>query len=252
MKRSKELFEYLKQHGMYTRGAGEEVESAPAGQASGPETPLSEASTRQEPPRRARKPRKESRPAAGGRRARSFGDRTLQLTYNNLALGGVFFASLLVLCYFLGFSQGIGDFNDREHQIRMDTIRGNAAEPGGPEDLASADRGNPTGDPAEDPAVHRGFLDDQRVVWSVRVYTANASSRVYAEEQVNFLSKRGYDARITEQGERVIVHVGRFDRSDSEEARNLLDRLRELKAEYPETGEPYFPYEKAYIEEIRP
>jgi len=283
MRRSKELFEYLSQHGMYTRDPGDPAERVePPEIDEAPAAPKTRQSKRRgtpdaadplptvgpKPRRRPKKTAALSRPpspgsaAPGGESATpgSFGDQSLSLTYNNAAVCAVFVLALLVLSYFLGFSQGAGDRGEREFQIRMDSQASGVApevEPGDPSEIGLAE---PQGNAATTAAggdsgangTRSGFLDEQRTVYSVRVFTATAQGRVYANDHVNDLRGAGYDARLEQRGSEFRVYVGRFDDRDNPGLEKLVDELRAMKRQYPDSGRVEYPYAEAYVEEIRP
>jgi hypothetical protein len=276
MKRSKELFEYLSQHGMYTRQTGES-EDPPEGAETGKPRqdaiptararPATKPKERSKPRERADRPMRRREKAAAvastpsGGEGDGFGERTLVLTYNNLAVGLLLAVALLVLSYFLGFSQGIGDFDGREYAIRMNSRMDSSGSLPTPPDespnssVHAGDR--PTGEgaeavPGEGPGGRHGILDEQKVYWTVRAYAAKSHLRTYAEDHLNDLLNRGYDAWLNERRGQVHVCVDRFDDPDDPALDKLVDELRNWKREYPDSKEVVYPFESAFVEEIRP
>jgi hypothetical protein len=261
MKRSKELFEYLSQHGMYTRQSAKadrtEAEGEPDRATRKPEPEPERPPTEAKRARRPRPARKREVAASGSKASfadRSLGDRMLVVTYNNVAVSLLFVVALLVLAYFLGFSQGVGDFDGREYQL----LRMNSPSPpsGAGETPSIAAGAAGAVDPEEAPdgnqATRAGFLEGQKVYWSVRAYTASPRNRRFAEDHLNDLLQNGYDARIATKGDEVRLYVDRFDDPEDPAIDKLVDELREWKRQYPDTREVVYPFESAFREEIRP
>lgn len=182
----------------------------------------------------------------------SFGDQTFSFSYNNAALALLFFASLTVLSYFLGFTQGMGDPVQRTPAAYMGEFPINAG---------NANAGNVTheGTPAEHPATPEttpappdgaGFLEGNRVYHSICVFQADERNGAIAKQHLNQLQAAGYDAwsSVDSKG-RHRVWVGRYE----EECPELHDLLAELRnKELESDGDLSQTYDDAYISQVTP
>ncbi len=197
----------------------------------------------------------------------SFGDQTFSFSYNNAALTLLFFASLTVLSYFLGFTQGMGDPVQRtpaaymgEFPIGANQDR-SASDPRSLEAQGLHERGagSPAGAPTDGgvgagaPESHvdgPGFLEGNRVFHSICVFQADARNGAIAMQHLRDLQNAGYDA-WTSTDERGFhrVWVGRYE----EKSQELHDLLAELKSkELQSGGELDQAYHDAYISQVTP
>ena len=179
--------------------------------------------------------------APRGRRV--FGDQVLAVSYNNAALMLLFAASLMILTYFLGFTQGIGNLDARERELRADGYRTPYVPVVQPEAAPS------TVTPGDSAAPAASVLEGMRVVHAVQCFTAERKQ--WIDMHTNHLRKEGYEPWFRQDARgRFVLFVGQYEERTNE-LEDLLGQLRIEKVVFPDSRETVMPYADAIIVQVQ-